>query len=141
MRYALQVRLVVLLLVGFTAGACDNGETPTTPSPNPTVTETFTGTVTRNGARIHSFIATASGLVTATITAVDPAGSPPIGFSLGTWDGTVCTVVQTINAATISSGLSGTVVGITSLCIILFDPFGNVPADVPVNYTVTVVRP
>ena len=141
MRFPLQVKLVLLLLAGLMATACDNGDTPTNPSPAPTVTETFTGTLTRNGAQIHSFIATTQGTVTATITALDPATSPAIGFSMGTFDGTSCSLVVTNNAATTSAVHSGNVVGITSLCIKLFDPFGSIPADVPVNYTVTVVRP
>ena len=139
--HSLPVRLGVLLLVGLLAAACDNGEPPTTPSPNPTTTDTFTGTITRNGSQIHSFLATAQGTVTATLTAIDPADSPGLGFSIGTWDGLSCTAVSTINTATTSSELKGTIVGITSLCVRLFDPFGTIPADIPVNYTVTVVKP
>jgi len=37
--------------------------------------------------------------------------------------------------------LTGNVVGISSLCIQLFDASGTIPADVPVNYTLTVVHP
>lgn len=140
MRYALLVRLPVLLAVLLVSGACDNGDTPTNPDP-PTVTETYTGTVSRNGSQIHSFIATARGTVTATLSTVEPAGSPAIGFSMGTWDGTICTAVLTNNAAIVSSQLTGSIVGISSLCIRLFDPFGSIPEGTPVNYTVTVVRP
>jgi hypothetical protein len=143
LRYALQIRLVLILVAGLFAAGCDNGDPPTAPSPNPTTTETFTGSVTRNGSQIHTFIATAQGPVTATITAVDPGDSPAIGFSLGTFDllTGVCSAVLTNNNATASAVLSGNVVGISSLCVRLYDPFGNVPADLPVNYTVTVVRP
>jgi hypothetical protein len=140
LRYAFLLRLPLLLAILFVSGACDNGETPTEPDP-PTVTDSFTGTVTRNGSQIHSFISSARGTVTATLTAVDPAGSPAIGFSLGTWDGAICTAVLTNNTATATSQLSGEIVGISSLCIRLFDPFARVPDDAPVNYTVTVVRP
>jgi hypothetical protein len=140
LRYALLVRLPVLLAVLLVSGACDNGDIPTEPDP-PTVTETYTGTVIRNGSQIHSFIATARGRVTATLTAVEPAGSPAIGFSMGTWDGTICTAVLTNNAALVSSELTGAIVGISSLCIRLFDPFGSISEGTPVNYTVTVVRP
>jgi hypothetical protein len=140
LRHALPVTLLVLLVALVASGACDNGDIPTIPDP-PLVTETFTGTITRNGSQIHSFIATTRGAVTATITAVDPTDSPAVGFSMGTWDGTICTAVMTNNVATTTSALSGNVVGITSLCIRLFDPFGLVPEDKPVNYTVTVTRP
>jgi hypothetical protein len=140
LRYASLIRFPLLLAALFVGSACDNGEILTTPTP-PTVTETYTGTIPRNGSQIHTFIAGAAGTVTATVSSVAPAGSPAIGFSMGTWDGIVCTAVMTNNAATTSSALSGTVVGITSLCIRLFDPFGSIAEDAPVEYTVTVVRP
>ena len=141
MRYALQVRLPLLLAVLLVSGACDNGDTPTTPTDPPTVTESFTGTVSRNGSQTHSFVASAAGTVTATLSAVSPADSPVIGFSMGTWDGVVCTAVLTNNAATTTSVLTGTVVGISSLCVRLFDSTGEVPANAAVNYTITVERP
>jgi hypothetical protein len=129
--------------MALTLAACDNGETITAPTPNPTVTETFTGSVTRNGSQLHAFVATAAGTVTATITAVDPADSPAFGFSMGTLDliTGVCTAVLTNRTATTSAVLTGNVVGITSLCVQLFDSSGTIPADVPVNYTLTVQHP
>jgi hypothetical protein len=143
LRQLYPVKLVMFVLAGLMAVACDNGDPPTAPSPAPTVTETFTGTVTRNGAQVHSFVATTQGIVTATISAVDPATSPAIGFSMGTWDSfnNICTAVLTNNNATTSAVLTGNVVGISSLCVRLFDPFSAVPDDAPVNYTVTVTRP
>jgi hypothetical protein len=141
LRYVLPLRFVVILAAGLLAAGCDNGETPTTPSPNPTETQTFTGTLTRNGSQIHPFAATAQGTVTATITAIEPATAPAIGFSMGNWDGTACTAVVTNNIATVSSVHSGSVVGISSLCVRLFDPFGTIPADEPVTYTVRVEYP
>jgi hypothetical protein len=141
LRYAFPARLLALLLAGSLTVGCDNGDTPTSPTPPPTVTETFTGVVTRNGSTTHSFIATAAGTVTATITSISPATSPAIGFSIGTFDGTNCTATSTNNFATTSAVHSGTVVGITSLCVRLFDPSSVVPEDAPVNYTVTVQRP
>ena len=141
MRYVLLMRLPLLLAALLVSGACDNGDTPTNPTDPPTETETFAGTVVRNGSQIHSFVASAAGTVRATLTGVSPAGSPALGFSMGTWDGTVCTAVLTNNAATTTSVLTGTVVGISSLCIRVFDSSGEIPADAPVNYTVTVERP
>jgi hypothetical protein len=143
LRHAIPLRLAIVLIAGLIVSACDNGDTPTNPSPNPTVTETFTGTLTRNGAQIHPFIATAQGTVTATITAVSPADSPAFGFSMGTYDiiTGICTAVVVNRNATLSAVHSGSVVGISSLCVHLFDASGTIPADVPVEYTVTVVRP
>lgn len=143
MRFPLPVRISVLLVALLVSGACDNGDSPTDPTDPPTVTETFNGTLSRNGSQIHTFTATTQGRVTATVTSVTPAGSPAFGFSLGTWDpqNEVCTAVLTNNAATASSVLTGTVVGISSLCVRLFDANAAIPADTPISYTVTVERP
>ena len=143
MRYVFPVRFVALALAVMLVAACDNGDSPTAPTPNPTVTETFTGSITRNGSQLHAFVATAAGPVTATITAVDPADSPAFGFSMGTLDLVtgICTAVLTNRTATTSAVLTGNVVGISSLCVQLFDASGAIPADIPVNYTLTVVHP
>lgn len=142
LRHAFPGRLVIVLIAGLFVTACDNGELPTPPS-NPTFTETFTGSITRNGAQVHPFVATAAGTVTATITAVSPPDSPLFGFSMGTFDPVtgVCTASVINQNATLSAVHSGIVVGISSLCLHLFDASGTIPADTPVNYTVTVVRP
>ena len=141
LRYPVRATLAVLFTAALLLSGCDNGDSPTVPTPNPTETQTFTGSLTRNGSQIHSFLATAAGTVTATITALDPATSPPIGFSMGTWDGTNCLAVVSNNAATVSSAHTGTVVGLTSLCVRLFDALGTIPADQPVGYTVSVQFP
>lgn len=140
MRHALLVRFSVLVFVSLALAACDNGETPTAPNP-PTVTETFPGTLTLNGSQMHTFIATTAGVVTATLSTVEPSNSPALGFSMGTWDGAVCSASLTNNFAVQSSTLTGTVVGITPLCVRLFDASGTIPADTPVNYSITVIRP
>jgi hypothetical protein len=134
------VRLLLVIAVGCGAAACDNGDIIVDPTP-PIVTETFTGTVNRNGLQQHTFVATARGTVKATIAAIEPSSSPVVGFSMGTWDGAVCTAVMTNRFATTSSSLSGAVVGITSLCVQIFDASGEVPEDAPVSYTITVERP
>ena len=143
LRYRVLPTLSLLLAALFLSTACDNGDIPTDPSDPPLVTDTFSGTVTRNGSQLHTFVAGARGTVTATITAITPAGSPAVGFTLGSWDPTfeICTAVLTNNLATVSSVLSGGIVGPTSLCVRIFDSTGTIPADAPVDYTVTVERP
>ena len=140
MRHAFLVRVSVLLIASLAVTACDNGDPPTAPTP-PTVTETFTGSLTLNGSQLHTFIATTAGAVTATLSTVEPSTSPALGFSMGTWDGVVCSAALTNNFAVQSSTLNGTVVGITPLCVRLFDASGTIPAETPVNYTITVLRP
>jgi len=121
-------------------GGCDNGPaTAPTPTPGPTVTDTFSGTVNLNGAVTHSFTAQGAGAVTATITAVDPSGSL-LGFQLGTSFGTVCTAVKSNDIATASSVLTANAQSAANLCVKLHDPNGVLTAG-PVTYTVTVVHP
>jgi hypothetical protein len=128
--------LLALALVG---SACDNGPDAST-APTPVlVTETFTGTVTLNGAISHGFNVSAAGTTTATITALDPAGAF-IGFQMGTWSGVVCTAVLSNEAGTLSSILAAGTQSSASLCVKLHDPNG-ILIDNPVTYTVTVVHP
>src|SRR5512134_3835573 len=86
-----------LLALALFGAACDNGEDGiTVPTPN-LVTETFTGTVTLNGAVSHGFTVLTAGTTVAEITAIDPAGSF-VGFQMGTWSGVVCTAVLSNDA-------------------------------------------
>jgi hypothetical protein len=138
------LRSSVILAMVLVAIGCDNGPSPTDPSEEPTlVTQTFTGTIPRNGSQIHDFTATAAGRVTATVTSISPANAPVFGFSLGTWDAlnSVCTAVRTNNAALPQSVLDGNVTAPSALCIRLFDSTGTIPANEPINYTVTVQIP
>jgi uncharacterized protein (DUF1501 family) len=129
--------LAVAVLWGAVMGAaCDNGPEPTTPTPGPIITDTFTGTLTLNGSQTHSFNATAAGNVSATVTALTP-NDKVIGFQLGTWDTVTCRAVVSNDLATVSSVLSGQTQSSASLCLKVHDPNGAL-ADVTVSYTVTV---
>ena len=127
--------LLVLVLVG---AACDNGETPTVPTPI-IVTETFTGTVQLNGAVSHGFNVSTGGPTVAEITALDPSGAF-IGFEMGTWSGVVCTAVLSNDAGTVASVLRANTQSAASLCVRMHDPNGTLTAN-PVTYTVTVKHP
>ena len=71
-----------------TAG-CDSGDAPTGPSdpppPAPTVTETFSGNLTVNGAQTFTFTSNV-GNVTATLSAIGPDEATIVGLSLGNGD-------------------------------------------------------
>jgi hypothetical protein len=121
-------------------------DTPTAPTPAPptTVTDTFSGSITKNGAASHNFTALAAGTVTSTLTAVGPDalgadGTPlVVGFGIGTWSGTACTIVQAQDRAVQSSVLYSNVNASGDLCVRVFD-VGNLTDSV--DYTVTIVHP
>jgi hypothetical protein len=137
--WTLRILMVSLLAVG--AAACDD-EVPTSPTdpPDPS-TETFSGTVTQNGAQTRSFATAASGTVTATLKEIGPGSDLTIGFSLGNWieATSTCQIVLANDAATGGAILTGTVTNAGTLCIRMYD-VGKIAAT-PAVYTVEVVHP
>jgi hypothetical protein len=87
------------------------------------VTDTFTGTLTRNGATSHPFPISASsgGDVTATLKAVAPDAAAVVGLSLGTWNGTACQAVISNDRATAPVTLLGRATSTGTLCVRIFD--------------------
>jgi hypothetical protein len=139
-----QVGLAALIALGsLAAGACDDNvstNAPTTPTlpTAPTTTETFSGTLTINGAATHVFASTIAGTVTAQVTAVDPSASQVFGLSLGTWNGSSCQVVIANDAATLNAIATGQVTAATNLCARVYD-VGKLSASLA--YTITAVHP
>ena len=133
------LRVPCLLLVGMTA-ACGNDQTPTAPTATTptTATETFEGTVNRNGANTHSF-ATRGGTVTATITTLSPDSAAVVGLSLGTWNGASCQTVIANDRATQGVTVVGTASGSGNLCVRLYDAAGDLAETA--SYAVLVVHP
>jgi hypothetical protein len=134
----------VLVLASLSVAACSNNNTPTTPTTPtvptaPTVTETFSGSLTTNGAASYAFIVAAAGIVTVTVTTVDPAASPTFGLALGTWNGQGCQIVIANDAALVNTTVTGTVSAATSLCARVYDASGTVTD--PLSYTISVVHP
>ena len=120
------------------AAGCGSS-TPTTPTPT-SITDTLTGTITQNSADTKTFDTTTSGAVVATLTSLAPVATIQVGFALGTWDGTACQVVIVNPAGTTGSQLAANASTKGSYCIHLYDT-GNITADTPVTYTLTVVHP
>lgn len=136
----LTVRLFALVLA-VTAAGC-KGELdnlfPTTPDPV-RVTETFSGTITINGAATHAFFTSATGTVTATLTSLGDNPPESIGLSLGTWSGAACSIVLAQDRASVTSVVSGTVSTLGgSLCVRIYD-VGSLSAATP--YEVKVDHP
>ena len=126
----------VLPLAMFTA-ACegDIANIPTTPDPV-TVTETFTGSVTVNGAATHTFFTSATGTVTATLISLGENPPALVGLSMGTYSGSTCSLLLTNDRAVVSSVVSGTVTTLGgNLCVRIYD-VGTLTE--PVSYEIRV---
>ena len=133
--------LASMLLAGalVTAG-CDNEvENATGPAPpNPTTTDTFTGTINVNGAQTHTFPVVASGPVTLTLSEVLPDPASIVGLTLGTWNGTSCATVIANDNAIQGNAVIGGVTGSGILCARIHD-VGKLTASL--DYRLTVVHP
>jgi hypothetical protein len=154
MRLRVRRSIVPFLLVAVlaTGSACNNNSTtttpttPTSPSTPFSVTDTFTGTLTTNGAASYSFTVQSSGTVFVTLTTLTDSVSsgvtpPAVGVSLGTWNGTSCAVqtgIFTDNAGA-GAAISGSVTGAGVLCARIYDPASRVTDTLA--YTITVTHP
>jgi len=131
----------IVLSVAVAAAGCEGeiANLPTTPDPV-TVTETFTGTLTINGAQTHNVFTGATGLVTATVASLGETAPTKVGFSMGTLSSVgTCTVIVHNDNAVVTTALTGTVANLSgTLCVRIFD-VGALTA--PVDYTLTVSHP
>ena len=129
----------VALMAALWLAGCDNDleDLPTNPDPV-TTTEEFTGTINVNGAATHTFIVIQSGTTTATLTEILPDPAIGVGFSMGTWNGTVCQTVLSSDNAIQGNALVGTSQGAGTLCVRIHD---NGKLTEPLTYKVTVVHP
>ena len=134
------VSSALLLSALLSTAACGDDAAPTAPTPaSPvTVSETFSGSINRNGAATHTFLAQAAGTVTVTLAALSPEGTEAIGVSLGTWTGTACQIVIANTAAAQGAVLLGVAASAGNLCIFVQD-IGKVAAAA--SYEITVVHP
>lgn len=137
-RFVSRALLIGALLSTTSCG--DDAESPTAPSQTapPTVSDTFSGSINRNGAATHTFLAQAAGTVTVTLTTLSPAGTEAIGLSLGTWNGTACQLVIANTAAAQGAVVIGVASSAGNLCIFVQD-VGKVA--VAASYEITVVHP
>jgi len=123
MRRVTFLPLTLMAVLTLASSACDSGEnTPTTPTtPGPTITETFAGTVTLNGAATFTFNTSSSGIVTATLRSIAPVTTAQVGLAIGTWNGVSCTVVLTNDRITQGLAVTGQVNAAGSLCVRIYD--------------------
>ena len=139
------VRGVVIAVAVVAMSACSNDTlssltTPTTPT---IFTDTFTGTLSRNGAFTHSFTTATLGAVTVTILNLQPTANQIVGLSLGVWTGSACSTTpatggSSSDTATTGSSITLNATAAGSLCVRLYD-VGFV--NEPVLYALQVTHP
>jgi hypothetical protein len=133
------LRLLALLGMAAAAPACGGTLANLPTAPTPTIsTDTFSGTLTRNGAATYPFAALQSGNVTASLTSVGSDNTIPIGLGLGTWNGSACQILLANDSATPGVLVKAIVNAAGSLCVRVYD-VGNVVG--PLSYEVNVVHP
>lgn len=131
---------ILITSLAVTVSACSGliDQLPTTPDPVIS-TETFTGTLTVNGAQTHQFFTSATGTVTATLTSLGENPPEMVGFSMGTMSGATCNVVLANDRAVVTTVVTGTVSTLSgALCVRIYD-VGRLTG--PVDYTFTVSHP
>jgi hypothetical protein len=129
-----------VLLLSAAAAACGSNEplTPTSPSaPATSVTETFEGTLTVNGAVTHPFSVSTVGLVSASLTSLSPDNTAIVGLSLGTWNGSACQIILANDSARQGSSVTGNATSIGSFCARVYD-VGRLAG--PTDYAITVTH-
>jgi hypothetical protein len=132
----------VFLAIALAHVACSEDINPAVPSePSNPVTETFTGTLTRNGGVTHPFSAARSGAIRAAVVSLAPDSTVIIGLSLGTWNGTAetCATVISNDHATVGTAIVGAADREGRLCVRVYDAAGTLPQAT--DYELTVVRP
>jgi hypothetical protein len=141
----------LLCAMAALAGACGSTTTtpttPTTPTTT-TTTETFQGLLNPAGTVVVSFVTQTGGAVTATLSAVGPDSTQPIGFSLGTYTPALntCSVNFDNPAALQASVFNATATSTGFYCVRMYDN-GSVTAAAAAGtaqaftYTVVVTHP
>jgi hypothetical protein len=125
--------LLIPMLVAVAGCGDDNASLPTGPTAPPTVlTETFSGTLTRNSGYTHPFSVTDAGdvsvfLITSTDARDVNNNAIPIGVSLGTWNGAACAIVIANDNVAPGSSITGRATSAGNLCVRVYD-VGFVPA-------------
>ena len=133
------VRRALLIAVAVVAvSACNNNPIFTTPTPGTPVTDTYSGTLSKNGAFTHAFSISTLGSITAAIVSLAPNTSQIVGLQLGVWNGTSCTAASSTDTATTGSSITLTASSAGVVCVRLYDVgfIGD-----PVLYQLQVVHP
>ena len=135
--HRLSCRALLLSIAILVMSACSNNPIVPTP-PVGSVTDTYSGTLSKNGAFTHAFSISSLGSITASIISLAPNASQIVGFQLGVWNGTSCTASSSTDVATTGSSITLTASSAGIVCVRLYD-VGFI--DTPVLYQLQVVHP
>jgi len=142
---------LALVTAAIAATGCGSNNTvsnPSTTTPPTTVTDTFEGTLTVNGAITQPFVVQTAGTVTAAFTSLDPSSvvvngetsDTVVGLSLGTWNGLVCTIGAPTLAndkAKVGVALTASATATGNYCVRVYDA-GSLRQ--PTAYQLTVIH-
>jgi hypothetical protein len=133
-------RGIVLAALAALAGAC--GSTTTVIAPTPvTVSETFQGTLIPASAGVFTFNTLTGGSVVSTLTTLGPDNSKTVGFSLGSFNGAVCTVILDNPAALQGFSFNASTSSVGTYCVRIYDNGSTTTDGVPYTFTITVSHP
>jgi len=135
--HRLIARLVPVVAASLIMSGCgkSSDESVVAPPP-PTLTDTFSGTLTLNGAATFSFTVGGAGNITAQLTTLNPDSTRPVGISLGTWNGSICQIILRNDNSVQGSQVVGTASTIGSFCVSIYDAAGTVVG--PQTYAIDV---
>jgi hypothetical protein len=127
------------LTLAAVAAACSDPVAPTLPAPaTPTITESFSGTLTIGGSNLHTFQVTRIGGLQVTLTEVAPGAA--VQLSVGT-PSSATGACAALNGLTTVAGpdaqISGTATIPGNFCVSVSD-VGNLVESV--NYTISVLH-
>ena len=134
-------RVIPLAALSLIVTGCGGGTADTTTTPAPTsttVTDTFSGILTLNGAVTHPFTVTGVGGVSALLTALSPDAVKPVGLSMGTWNGSICQIVLANDVSIQGSVVVGTTSTVGDFCVRIYDANGTVVQ--PETYAIEVTH-
>jgi ABC-type Fe3+-hydroxamate transport system substrate-binding protein len=147
LRMLVRTTVPLLLVAALTTSACSDNTlsqlaAASQTNPNPS-TDTFTGTLSQNGAFTHIFTIQTLGAVTVTIVNLSPNTSQIVGLSLGVWNGTACSTSPQTGGSSSDIATTGTSITLNAtaagnLCARLYD-VGFVTT--PVIYTMQITHP
>ena len=136
------VALVSALAVS--AAGCDpkiTGDIDTPTVPTVPTTESFSGTLTVNGAQTFGFQALSSGFVQATLKVFTPQTDAKVGLSIGTFNGVTCATTPALSNDDAGQGITVTasVATAATLCVRIYDSKGQITG--PNSFEITVIHP